>query len=770
AALVNSSVSSTISSNFSMTPSQFFGQVAKLGINPGESKILNLTLFLVSKAIYQDHPQAASQIESHLNISLTRFLSLSYSLGKPVEQNGLRNLTLGLVLSSAERSLAQQPFLTYNGTALRAMAAAIYDTNSSAGVARSLISTDGLSGLPVSPTPPLLRQLVDGSGNMTLVTLQFDAPLADAQIQQFVSLAKSFNSTSFKVYYTADQILNKDLQSIVTESEKYALPFGIGAAIAVVGLFFLSPLAALIPTLMFGASMLVGFGLTDLIVGDLEHQTLSFISPIIISLLALGLATDYVVLMLNRYRQEHATQDPHPVAVTVKWAGEAVFTSGLTVVISYIVLSAAHIPLFSDVGTVNVIVVSTIIACSLSLLPALLVAFGPRMLWPSADRTRRRSPLSFATRKAVSRPKTVVGIILALTLISIYVAVSLPVNVNFLGLTPNSPAKEGLNQITQNFGGSTLTPTYVVVVLPKPLSSGGDLFNMSELSELWNITKQVWSSGGVQYVYGPLTPYNSSIKFGQINSLPAVERQAYFNSMSRFISRSNTSVYLEVVYKGDPYSNAVLKKASSLQTYLTQGLAKDYEVLVGGASVDSYNIIQYVYSVLPKIIEVLVGAIFVVLLLQIRSVFTPARLIGTILSAVTWSLAMTWLIYVRGSGASIFVFAPLFLVTTMLGVGMDYDIFLIVRVREEASKGYDDVTAILNTAETTAGVVAALGLILSAVFLALVLTRIELLQQIGVTLALGVLMDTFIVWLLYVPSVMTLARRLNWWPSDPRRQ
>jgi len=356
------------------------------------------------------------------------------------------------------------------------------------------------------------------------------------------------------------------------------------------------------------------------------------------------------------------------------------------------------------------------------------------------------------------------------TLVATAFALATPVNINFIGLTPNSPAKVGLQEITSGFGGSMLTPTYVVVELPGSLSSGGNIFNTTEMDVVSNITEGILGFQGVSAVYGPVTPLNATVPYQSLASMPAQERAAYAREIMNYVSFDNTSVYIKVVFKGDAFGNTVLREAAALSVYLGRHAPKGYGVYVGGSSIDSENVLRYVFGILPRLILVLIGAIYAVLLLQLRSAFTPLRLIATILSAVTWSLLFVWVIFYRLSGYSVFVFAPLFLVTTMLGVGTDYDIFMMVRVREEVTKGAGDDEAIVKTVESTGGVVVALGLILSSVFFSLALTSIELLRQIGVTLGLGILLDTFVGWLAFIPSVMVLAKRFNWWPSNPHAE
>ncbi len=741
-----------------------------MGYPPTPQALRELTVTLFADYLERNNQSLTANITTNYNTSLSSFLNEAYGSGEPLGVSQLNSLSAKYTMNLLVQRLSSQPFLTYNLHGVNSTITLLLNTSNQAYIARSMMEGEYLTDLPVSPTKGLLYEFVTPSLNTTVVTVQFRSPPTDATLSVFEHIASSFNTTNFEVYYTSSQIISNGLQGIVGESQLYALPFGLAAAIVITGVFFASPVAALIPIVVFGVGAAVGFGLIHLYLGYYEHTTLSYISPIIILILSLGLVTDYSVLILNRYRQELRRGERDALARSTRWAGEAVFTSGLTVILSYIVLSAAHIPLFSDVGAANALIVVSILAAALSFLPPLLALLGKRAFWPRRSFEFRPSILSRVTRRAMRRPRTVLATLLALTLVAAVVASTLPVNIDFLALTPAGPGKTGLDQISHNYGGSTLVPTYVVVELPSKLSMGGNTFNTSELGVLANLTQTIRSAKGVIAVYGPLTPYNYTIPYTQLDSYKPDVRAAYASAVLNYVSTDNSSVYFEVVFSGDPFGDTVLGEAVNLRHIVHAAAPDGYTVYVGGSSLDSEAILSYVFSVLPKIVVLLVSAIYVVLLLQLRSAFTPLRLIATILSSIAWTLLIGWIIFYKIGGTSVFVFAPLFLVTTMLGVGVDYDIFMMTRVREEARKGLTDEEAIIRTSETTAGVVTTLGLVLSSVFFGLTLTRIQLVQQIGLSLAVGILLDTFVVWLIYVPSIMILAKRLNWWPSDPRKE
>ncbi|MEM0118376.1 MAG: MMPL family transporter [Conexivisphaerales archaeon] len=760
------SLSSKIASDYNITIQEFASYAFNAG-NPASSEAIdNASMLFVSRGI-EGNETLVKLLREQLNSSTSSFVSLAFNSNNQsiMKQNAVDLVSRGIAYQTSKIF-----YLDYNYSAIRDVVQLVYNSSLRlSNLADSLLSNYTFQSLPVTPDQGFTGQFVSPSMNTTIVVLTFNSTLSSVGQQQFEDLVNSMNSSTLRTHYTATEILNNDVRDIISESERVALPFGLVVALLVAGIFFLSPISAFIPLVMFGVSIEVGFALVDLFLGHLQGEKLSYISPIIISVLGLGLASDYVVLIMNRFRQELKSDKFEAARTSARWAGEAVFTSALTVIMSYLALSLSGIPLFSDVGSANVIVVTVILLSSLTFFPALLSILGNRVFWPRRSFLNSPSRLSNLTKKSLSHPKTVVSILVVITMISLIFAISLPVNIDFLSLAPNTPAKQGLDQITNNFGGSLLLPEYVVVQLPSPVSTGNNTFNVSILSMLSSIESRIRAEQGVTSVFSAISPFNESIPFQKINSMQGQQKEIISQLIMNYFSPDNRTTYMKVVFSGNPFSDKVLNEANMMQQSLSGSYSDGYRILVGGISTDSYGVLQYVFQVLPKIILVLIAAIFVVLFFQLRSVFTPLRLIATILSSVSWTLALVWLIFYHFSGLSIYIFAPLFLVTTMLGVGMDYDIFLITRVREEVVKGKDDPQAIIVTSETTGGVIVALGLILGSVFFGLVLTQVRLLQQIGLTLTFGVLLDTLVVWMMFVPAIMVLAKRLNWWPGNPRR-
>ena len=145
-------------------------------------------------------------------------------------------------------------------------------------------------------------------------------------------------------------------------------------------------------------------------------------------------------------------------------------------------------------------------------------------------------------------------------------------------------------------------------------------------------------------------------------------------------------------------------------------------------------------------------------------------MIVTILCSVVFSLAIISAIFYTGLNLPILDFGPLFVVVTMLGVGIDYDIFFLTRIREEVLNGKTDNEAIVTAIDKVWVTILCLGLVLATVFASLLITNIAILQEIALAVAAAILIDVTIVILLFVPALMGLAQKFNWWPYKIKRK
>jgi RND superfamily putative drug exporter len=459
------------------------------------------------------------------------------------------------------------------------------------------------------------------------------------------------------------------------------------------------------------------------------------------------------------------------VSISVRWAGQAVLTAGITVVVAYIIMAVANVPLFSGVGTAIAIAVSILILAALTLLPALELTLKDRLFWPGLNRRRdtqkfKVGRLSRLGEKTLRRKVAVVVIISAFALGAFYVSQSAPSGENVLKLLPNQPSNQGLTVITEELGSSTISPSIIVVTTSTPITYGDDQLNMTLLEQLELISSTVSSVSGVTGVSGPTRPYGLQFNYTGVLQLPEPESSQYLAGMLSDVGTNNRTAQIFVGLESDGQSQAAIDTLLKVESAVSsQPLLKGVSVYYGGETQSTLDSQSFLNGILPEVIVVLAAAVYVILLIQLRSVFTPIRLVLTILCSVAFSLAALVIVYFYAQGLPILDFAPLFVVVTMLGVGIDYDIFFVTRIREEVLNGSTDREAIKTALDKVWVTIFGLGLVLATVFTSLILTRIALLGEMGFVVAAAVMIDVGIIILFFVPALMGVAEKFNWWPT-----
>jgi RND superfamily putative drug exporter len=305
---------------------------------------------------------------------------------------------------------------------------------------------------------------------------------------------------------------------------------------------------------------------------------------------------------------------------------------------------------------------------------------------------------------------------------------------------------------------------------PTPIAYGDDQFNQTLLKQIESISSTASSVPGVSTMTGPTRPYGSPFNYTGVLQLPEPERSQYLGGMFSYIGVNNDTAAIIMGFQSDGQSQAAINTLLKVESAVSsQHLLKGVSVQYGGTTQSTYDNQSFLNGILPEVILVLAAAVYVILLIQLRSAFTPIRLIFTILCSVAFSMALLVLVYFYAQGLPILDFAPLFVVVTMLGVGIDYDIFFVTRIREEVLNGSTDVEAIRTALDKVWVTIFGLGLVLATVFTSLIATRIALLGEIGFVVAAAVMVDVGVVILLFVPALMAMAQRFNWWPTKIAR-
>ncbi|HLN89518.1 MAG TPA: MMPL family transporter, partial [Candidatus Binatia bacterium] len=402
---------------------------------------------------------------------------------------------------------------------------------------------------------------------------------------------------------------------------------------------------------------------------------------------------------------------------------------------------------------------------------ALEIALGDRIFWPGLNRFGKAKSdpnKNILKRLAYGTLKRKVPIVILISLVAagaFLVIYDTPTNQDFLSLIPNFQSNQGLTAIANSFGTGFIEPTKIVVTMPTQVTYGNNQFNQTLLDQVELITASSADSNGVKTATGPTRPFGNAFNYSSVESMPETLRLQYQSQIFSTIGQDNKTVVITVGLSGSAFGQAAVDSLNTMKQEINKlPLLNGVNVYFGGTTQSTYDSHTFMTTLIPEVVVILSAAVYVILFFQLRSAFTPIRLIITILCSVLFSLAITSIIFYFGFNLPILDFAPLFVVVTMLGVGIDYDIFFLTRIREEVLNGKTDNEAIVTAIDKVWVTILCLGIVLATVFASLIITNIAILQEISLAVTAAILLDVTVVILFFVPSLMGLAQKFNWWP------
>ena len=709
-------------------------------------------------------------INTQLNLSITHFVNLSYKVGNPATAYQVRELSDKLVANSTINFFAGNPLISINKPQILQFVRDINSTNNPNLTVSTVLSQLDFSSFPAVPADYVYHQFV-GYNNATVITiLTTSANLTTSQVNQVGSIygtnLKNIPNTSY--YLAGSSALSNQLASESLAGMVRALVIGIVLSVIIVGVFFRSPVAAFLPLAVFGMSAAISISLNALLYKYVIHGSISFITPTLLLILLLGLSSDYVVYIMSRYRRELRKKNDDAAAITTRWAGHAVFTSGITVGISYVVLWLSNVPIFSDSGITNAIGVVIAVLIANTFLIAVMSRAKGKIFWPYNVDKNEHLPAEKSMQKIAHFVVNNKGKILVLFLVSAlfgtYLYASTPTNMDVFKLVPSSSGIQAIQVVNSSFNGDFFDRGFIIMEFSSPVSSG-HTYNWSEINAITTVEKKLLDSSQVSQVYGPTFPYGQYTNV----SLPGVSANyisQYRSQISSYIGNDSKYVIIDFQLKSLAYESTASSFVKNLPQLIgNQSNGVTYSIYIGGLTESLNDSYSFTLSSFIKMVPILAIAIFIVLLIQISSLLTPIRLIFMVFASVIISLALAYIALHLYAGLPILIFLPMFTVITLLAVGLDYDIFMVSRVREEVYKGRSDEEGIKTSITENGGVIITLGTLLFATFGSLAFSGIGIIQEIGIGLAFGVLIDTFISWPFFVPSVMLYLHRFNWWPS-----
>jgi len=724
-----------------------------------------------------------------LFVSAARFFNI-YSVGSGIgcsnnncwnDQNAIRAFTITTVAQAANANSVQ---LTIMGEIYDLGASATSSDLASLGL--QILRNYNMLTYPVQPSRDVYSQFASAKNNTMLVIIDFKTGGPDPmnsvpEIRHDVGIANIISNESLVVYVTGEPAFNYDIQTqTVTDIERID-PITITLILVIVGVFFASLVAPLIPIAAIGLSIGIAFGLVYLVGSYVTSVHYLVLTLLPVSMLGAG--SDYCIFLVSRYAEERRLGRGKKDAVerSVTWAGESIATSGATVVIAFGTLAFASFGLLRSVGIAVMLGISIALLVALTLVPAALSLFGDRIFWPRGLGLWRKKKLiggSYYARAAqftAKHSKLVLLLALAISLPAASIAVSSQTSHDLIGQIPSSlESKNGYNTMSQGFGAGTVTPTYTIVKTPVMLVSGGWI-NVTALKAISLAENSTSSIPGVSKVYGLTHPSGNPIPFASFSQENSAEQQAMIRSMKPFLGSDGKSAMVWADLATEPYSDQAIATVARIRDNVNvlksqEPLLASSTMLVGGATASVSDLATSSGSDYFNLTALVLVGVFIVLLVALGSVFTPLRLIFTILLSISWAMAATVYFFKTYFSTELIWILPIMLLVIMVGLGLDYDIFLVTRIREYVAGGAKDEEAIETAVERTGGIITVTGLVTAGAYGTMMLSQIPMLQQLGLAIFIVVLLDSTLTRIYLVPSIMMMMKRLNWWaPGRLRR-
>ena len=548
------------------------------------------------------------------------------------------------------------------------------------------------------------------------------------QIRRYL---RAHERPGLRAFVTGPGGIAADLEAVASDAARTLLIATLGLVLVLLLLVYRAPLLALLPLLAVGAAYLVAIGIAYLLI-EAGWIVVNAEGTMLLLVLIFGAGTDYSLLLVHSYREEGS------LASAVRASRAAILASGGTVIAAMLVLLVADLQSTHWLGPALAIGIATMLAAAFTLLPALLAILGDRAFWPAAParpagqgvpggaspNLRRRGPpdprptvWERAADLVRRRSARIILVVIALLAVLALGSLTSHESLGFgQGVTKPTNSSRGTEALERHFPAGLGSPLTAVVQTEEAPAAVAALKRLH------------------------------SVQLALPTPVPA---------------EAGKAVVL-LVLRANPYGDAAEAAVEEIRERLHVVAPGG---LLGGIPVENLDVEQTNSRDTKLIVPLVLLVIGLILVALLRALAAPAYLIATVLASFAATLGLATFAFTEVFGMEGLAFnLELMSFIFLVALGVDYNIFLMTRVQEEAvSRGTPEGT--LAALVATGGVITGAGLILAGTFATLTLLPLEELVQIGATVAAGVLLDTFLVRALLIPAITYRLGERAWWPG-----
>ncbi len=594
------------------------------------------------------------------------------------------------------------------------------------------------------------------------------------------TLARLPDGAAYRAHVTGRAPLDLDVRSVVTQDSRIGERRLLPLTLVILVLAFGALVAAVLPLIV--GMLAIAVSLT--IIGVIAQWTpMSVFVLTVTTMIGLGVGIDYSLLVVTRFREElrRGHRRREAAVNTMLTAGEAVITSGLTVMVGFGALLFTPLIETRSVGLGGLVVVGVAILLSITLLPALLGLLGRdvdrpkwmarRLAWYHAPQVWEKWARTLSRHPG--RAMIYGGLVIAiLTAPVFWIRIGLP---SRHWWPSGTEAGEGLDALSRMGVAGFVQPIRVLVEVPERRTA----VQAASLRGLRTLSDSLKADPRVREVRSlvDLEPGTSLLGYSVLYSdLPAV-RERYAGFLDAYLSEDRRIALLDVILSDTTSLTSAMEVVARARQLGKAGLrgTKDMGISVGGYVAAAVDFQDELLGRFPLLVLLILGATAVMLAVAFRSVLVPIKAIIMNTLSVSATFGLIVLVFQHGVGSqlfgldgptsAIFVVVPVLVFAVVFGLSMDYEVFLLSRIKEAFDRTGRNAEATMEGLSATASVITSAALVMILVFGIFAFARVLAMQLLGFGLAVAVLLDATVIRMVLVPAFMQAMGRWNWWPG-----
>ncbi len=641
----------------------------------------------------------------------------------------------------------------------------------------------------VSYRGPADSLFLSKDGRLTFFLVSVEAPAGDSAGKVVATFRQALSHAvgrvpyrdAYRAWVTGRSPLDLDVRTVSTEDSRRLEARLIPITLAILVLAFGALVAALLPLLVGFLAVTISLAIIGVVA---VHTPMSVFVLNLTTMIGLGVGIDYSLLVVTRFREElmRGYRRREAAMRTFRTAGVAVLTSGLTVVVGLGALILTPLTETKSVGIGGLIVVGVAVLLSTTLLPALLAMIGrgiDRPRWLARRLTWYHSPRGWEkwARSLARHPlrALVLGAIVVATLTAPlrWIRIGLPARHWWPSQTEAGAGVLVLDRIGVS---GYLFPIRVLVEFPEGQAATG----LTGLRALRHFSDSMRADPRVRDVKSlvDLEPGQSLLGYSLLYSDLDSARARHKDVIDAYLSRDGRMALLDVIPRDSTSLTTAMDlvaKARALAASQHIRQLRGATVVVGGYVASSVDFQKDLLGRFPMIIALVLGVTAVMMAIAFRSVLVPVKavIMNSLSVGATFGLIVLVFQYGFGSRAfgldgpteAIFVVVPVLVFAVVFGLSMDYEVFLLSRIKEAFDRTGRNTEATMEGVSATASVITSAALIMIVVFGAFAFARVLMVQFLGFGLAVAVLLDATVIRMVLVPAFMHVAGSWNWWPG-----